>query len=212
MVTRPAVATVVFVDLVRFTSFTEIHGDVTAADAAETLAHIVRESLASGTELVKLLGDGAMLVAQEPVDGLRTAANIIERLHDGSAGLDARGGLHHGEVVWRGDDVFGTTVNLSARLAAQAEPGMLVATRTVALEGAGLGFAASPLGERQVSGLRLPIEMFQIDPCLHTDDWVTDPVCGMRLLRRDAVHPAGRLGFCSVRCEGLFRTQPDLNR
>jgi class 3 adenylate cyclase len=99
MVTRPAVATVVFVDLVRFTSFTEIHGDVTAADAAETLAHIVRESLASGTELVKLLGDGAMLVAQEPVDGLRTAANIIERLHDGSAGLDARGGLHHGEVA-----------------------------------------------------------------------------------------------------------------
>jgi adenylate cyclase len=212
MTRRPTAGTVVFVDLVRFTSLTDIHGDVTAADAAETLTRIVRESLAEGVELVKSLGDGVLLVAEQPVDGLRTASAVIEQLHDGATGLDARGGLHHGAVVWRGNDVFGTAVNLAARLAALAQPGMLVMTRDVAIHGTELGLDSSPLGEQLVRGLRTPIEMFQIDPCLHKDDWVTDPVCGMRLRRTDALHPAGHAGFCSPRCEGLYRSEPDLYR
>jgi YHS domain-containing protein len=39
---------------------------------------------------------------------------------------------------------------------------------------------------------------------------VTDPVCGMRLSGSEARAPAGRVGFCSERCEGLFRAQPEL--
>ena len=210
MTTRPTVGTVVFVDLVRFTSLTDIHGDVTAADAAETLTGIVRDSLAGGVELVKSLGDGVLLVAEYPVDGLRTASTVIEQLHAGTTGLDARGGLHHGAVVWRGNDVFGTAVNLAARLAALAQPGRLVMTRGVAVHGAELGLDSSPLGEQLVRGLRTPIEMFQIDPCLHADDSVTDPVCGMRLRRADALHPAGNTGFCSPRCEGLYQSEPHL--
>lgn len=201
-------ATVVFLDLVRFTSLTDIHGDVTAADAADSLAGTVRESLADGPRLLKLLGDGALVVAERAADGLRTAARVVERLHDSSTGLDVRGGLHHGDVVWRHDDVFGSAVNLSARLAALADAGTLVMTRAVAEQGAGLGLDATPLGERTIRGLRAPVELFRIDPCRHDDDWVSDPICGMRLRRVDAISPVGRLGFCSRRCEDLFRSTP----
>lgn len=209
---RPTTATVVFMDLVRFTSLADIHGDIIAADAAEALARTVRESLAEGAELLKLLGDGALVIAEEPVSGLRTAATVVERLHDDSTGLDVRGGLHHGPVVWRDHDVFGSAVNLSARLAALAEPGTLVLTRSVATHGAELDFDASPLGERAIRGLRAPVELFQINPCRHGDDWVTDPVCGMRLSGTQSLAPTGRIGFCSARCEGLFRAQPELYR
>ena len=212
MVSRPTTATVVFVDLVRFTSLTDIHGDIIAADAAEMFAQTVRASLAEGCELLKLLGDGALVIAEEPVSGLRTAATVVERLHDESTGLDVRGGLHHGPVVWRNQDVFGSAVNLSARLAALAEPGTLMLTRSVATHGAELELDASPLGERVIRGLRAPVELFQINPCRHGDDWVTDPVCGMRLSGVESFAPAGRIGFCSVRCEVLFRAQPELYR
>lgn len=199
-------------DLVRFTSLTDVHGDIIAADAAEALARIVGESLAEGAQLLKLLGDGALVIAEEPVSGLRTAATVVERLHDDSTGLDVRGGLHHGPVVWRNDDVFGSSVNLSARLAALAEPGTLVLTRSVATHGAALDLDAAPLGERAIRGLRSPVELFQINPCRHGDDWVTDPVCGMRLSGTESLAPDGHIGFCSARCEDLFRAQPELYR
>lgn len=207
---RPSTATVVFVDLVRFTSLADIHGDVTAADAAQTLARIVRESLAGSAELIKLLGDGALVISGEPIDGLRTAATVVERLHDDKTRLNVRGGLHHGPVVWRDDDAFGATVNLSARLAALAKPGTLVLTRPVAILAAELQLDATPLGERAIRGLRAPVEVFQIDPCRHEHDWVTDPVCGMRLNAIESIALAGRIGFCSMRCEALFRAQPEL--
>ena len=148
----------------------------------------MRESLADGAELLKLLGDGALVIAEGPRSGLRTAATVVERLHDDSTGLDVRGGLHHGPVVWRDDDVFGSAVNLSARLAALAQPGTLMLTRSVATHGVELGLDASPLGEQAIRGLREPVELFQIDPCRHGDDWVTDPVCGMRLSGSESLY------------------------
>ena len=206
---RPSPATVVFLDLVRFTSLADIHGDVSAADAADTLARTVRGSLSENMWLVKLLGDGALVIAERPADGLRTAVSVVERLHDGSTGLDVRGGIHFGPVVWRHGDVFGTAVNLSARLAALADSGTLVMTRAVAEHGADLGLDATPLGEQISRGLRTPVEVFRSDPCRHDEAWVIDPVCGMRLREVDAISPLGRVGFCSTRCQALFRTKPE---
>ena len=204
--------TVMFIDLVRFTSLTDIHGDVAAADAADALAGIARDALVDGTELIKLLGDGVLLIADRPARGLRAVVAIIRELHERSNGLDARGGLHHGPVVWRGEDVFGAAVNLSARLAALAEPGMLVVTRAVAVHAGELDLEVTPLGDRPVRGLQTPIEMFQIDPCSQNFDSVIDPVCGMRLRRLDAIGTSGRIGFCSRHCQDLSLAHPELYR
>jgi YHS domain-containing protein len=51
--------------------------------------------------------------------------------------------------------------------------------------------------------------VFRIDPCRHDEAWVIDPVCGMRLREVDALSPLGRVGFCSTRCQALFRAQPE---
>ena len=82
-------------------------------------------------------------------------------------------------------------------------------TRAVAEHGADLGLDATPLGEQIIRGLRTPVEVFRIDPCRHDEAWVIDPVCGMRLREVDALSPLGRVGFCSTRCQALFRAQPE---
>ncbi len=107
--------TVLFVDLVRFTSLTSVHGDQAAADAAAALYEITRNALDEHGRLVKTLGDGVLVTTSSPASGLRCAANIIERLHEHVTGLDARCGADHGTVINQSGDIFGASVNLAAR-------------------------------------------------------------------------------------------------
>lgn len=204
-------ASVVFVDLVAFTALTDIHGDLAAAVAASLLEGITLQSLPRGSRLVKSLGDGVLLIAETPELGLTCAARIVEALHDSGTGSDARGGVHHGVVIERDGDIFGSTVNMAARLAALADRGKLVLTRSVALAAGAARLSAAPLGQTSVRGFRDPIELFSIDPCRHDANWLADPVCGMRVEAQSVVGQAvvdgRRVGFCSQRCAELF-SQP----
>ena len=201
---------IAFIDLVRFTALTEIHGDVTAADAAGVLGEVTRTALGPDDRLVKSVGDGVLVAGPEPATGLRLAGAIIEGLHDLDAGLDARGGLHHGPVVTRDNDVFGATVNLAARLAGLPPPGRLAVSRQIALSAGDVDLAITPRGLIELRGLREPVEVFEVDPCRHGGEWLTDPVCGMRLRATDAIPPLSStgepVGFCSRRCAELYAT------
>ena len=201
--------TVLFVDLVKFTSLTSVHGDQAAADAATTLYEITRDALDENGRLVKTLGDGVLLTTSSPANGLRCAATIIERLHEHATGLDARCGADHGTVINQSGDVFGASVNLAARAATRAAPGTIAAPRVIALSASNLGLTATPLGSQLLKGFLDPIELFQIDPCNHAEQAATDPVCGMRLAVEQAIEPRqldGRMiGFCSTRCAEIYR-------
>jgi len=205
-------STIAFVDLISFTSLTNVHGDLAAADAASTLESITTGLMGDTVRLVKTAGDGVLLQASTPADALRTIAKMIERIHEN--GFDARAGADHGSVVLRNNDVFGSTVNLASRLASIATPGTVAVTRPVALAAAALEFSWSPLGLVEVRGFHDTIELFQVDPCDRHDHWLTDPVCGMRLEPDQAIEvvDAGesKVGFCSTRCADLFAHSPEL--
>lgn len=210
------VMTVAFIDLVGFTSLTDVHGDRAALEAATRLESIAHESLEAGVEVVKMLGDGVLLVAPDPLSGLRCASRIVEQLHDARAGSDARVGLDHGAVIRHRRDVFGATVNLASRLAALADRGTMVVTRPVALFADQLPLPVVPLGVLAIRGLIDDVELFGLNPCKHSDFSVVDPVCGMRI---DAAHAIGSigvgtrdLGFCSDRCAALYIENPSRYR
>src|SRR3954452_2829907 len=57
-----------------------------------------------------------------------------------------RTGVHGGPVMRRAGDLFGSTVNVAARIAALSEPGQLLATGPVAEEAMTLGIEAGNLG------------------------------------------------------------------
>lgn len=150
-----------------------------------------------------------LVTTSSPASGLRCAANIIERLHEHAAGLDARCGADHGTVIHQSGDIFGASVNLAARAATRAAPGTIAAPRAFALSASHLGLAAIPLGPQELKGFLDPIELFQIDPCGHPDQTATDPVCGMRLALDQAIEPHQLddriIGFCSTRCAEIYR-------
>jgi len=208
---EPSSATIAFVDIVKFTSLTAVHGDFAAADAATALESIASARSGDGVRLVKSIGDGVLLCATGPVAGLGCVALIVEDVHD--FGLDVRAGLDHGPVVARNDDVFGSTVNRASRLAAIAEPGTIAMSRPVAQAAADLGLAVAPRKSALVKGFQSPIEVFELDPCEHGSGWLIDPVCGMRLASAEAFVLDGvtkpGLGFCSRNCALVYSESPE---
>ena len=204
------VSAVAFIDLVKYTALTDVHGDVAGADAAAAIEEVAIRRVEPNGRLVKTAGDGVLVQAPDARGGLQIASEVIEDVH--GLGLDARGGVHHGPVISRRGDIFGATVNLAARLAALAEPGMLAVTRPVAVAAAETSLGVDPRGFVEVSGLHDPVEIFTIDPCRHGTDWRADPVCGMRLDTAAAIVPAAireqGIGFCSQRCADLYAAEP----
>jgi class 3 adenylate cyclase len=149
---RPEVHGLAFVDLTGYTALTEQGGDATAVRLAERLAELAEAAAAShGGRVVKLLGDGAMLHFDDELDAVRGALTLVESI----AGSDlpaAHAGVHAGSVIERDGDYFGATVNLAARIAAQAEAGQVLTSGAVAVQGAS-DLVFEPLGARTLKGV-----------------------------------------------------------
>ena len=206
-------STIFFLDLVRFTSLTDVHGDEAGADAASALVDVTTRHVSEDVKLIKTLGDGVLLSSVDSQSGLAIASQIVHDLHQLSMGLDVRGGAARGSVLVRDSDFFGTTVNLAARAAALTSPGHFLVTRPVALVAGAVGLAAEPLGQREVKGFSQSVELFAIDVCDHDGHWITDPVCGMRLEPAHVTEWEGSggdaVGFCSAGCADLFLSAPE---
>jgi len=79
--------------------------------------------------ILKRMGDAVFAEFSSSVDALQCAIKIQEQLGEYNRGKDdderilVRIGLHEGDVIVRGDDLFGEGVNVAARLEPLADPG-----------------------------------------------------------------------------------------
>jgi adenylate cyclase len=79
--------------------------------------------------IVKTTGDGMLVEFASVVDALHCAVEVqrgmaernTEVPHDKR--IELRVGIHQGDVIIEGDDIFGDGVNVAARLESIAEPG-----------------------------------------------------------------------------------------
>src|SRR5882762_6363710 len=96
-----------------------------------------------GGRLVKLTGDGALVEFASAVDALSAAIEFQQGMAEANGDTPAdtalvfRMGLHLGDLIVDGDDLYGDGVNVAARLEAEAPPGGIVVWRAVreAVEG-----------------------------------------------------------------------------
>lgn len=155
----------VFVDLAGYTRLTEERGDEAAASAAMRLAALADEiATRHDGRLVKLLGDGVMIHFPHPTDALPAAVELRDAM--APAGLPpAHTGIHSGGVIRRESDYFGRTVNIAARLAAEAgadeilvTPEALAATRRLPR---GIS-SPEPIGPLSLKGIPEPIAALRI--------------------------------------------------
>ncbi len=116
--------TFLFADLAGFTALTETRGDEAAAEIARVFRRTMRAlSRKYDAWQVKSMGDGVMIWAPDAAKAVALAAHAVKEVGASSDLPPVRVGVHTGPAVMQGLDWYGSTVNVAARLADEAEPG-----------------------------------------------------------------------------------------
>ncbi len=155
----PGIRTLVFTDIVGSTAMTQRLGDRAAMRVVDLHDSIVRAALGRhvGRE-VKHLGDGIMAVFISAVEAVHCAASIQAAFRDAAPDsadpVSVRIGVASGEPVERQGDFFGSTVQLAARLCAQAKPGQTLVSTSVTSLCKEIHF--DDLGDVQLKGFEQP--------------------------------------------------------
>ncbi|WP_460452537.1 adenylate/guanylate cyclase domain-containing protein [Alsobacter sp. SYSU BS001988] len=120
-----------------------------------------------GGRIANTAGDSILAEFPSVVDAVECAAEIQERLNKEyrTIALRLRMGVHLGDVLVRGGDLFGENVNIAARLQGLAQPG------GICLSGAAFDHsrkavthAFTDMGLQQVKNLNEPIQAYALLP------------------------------------------------
>jgi adenylate cyclase len=208
-------ATFCFVDIAGYTALTDTHGEVAAADLVDAFDALVRAAIRETGTLQSLTGDCAFLTFDNPLDALAALADLYLRIADRKAFPVVRAGLHHGMALFRGNRHFGTSVNVAARVAAQATGGQILCTGDVAhalLDAGTAGIDVQHRGLVSLRNLAEPIDLFELVLRDCAREHAIDPVCKMqvdtRLAAGDLHFDHKTYWFCSLACVERFARQP----
>ncbi len=145
--------------------------------------------------VVKLLGDGALIEFPAAAQALRCAVRIQQELrrpdspYNDPRSIFLRAGLHAGDVVVEGDDIFGDGVNVAARLQSAAEPGSVLMSRSFCdLAGSDIPVRVRREGTHSFKGIAQPIEVLSVD--------FTDPKVEAH---RASLAEAQEIRFCTTK-------------
>ena len=166
------VHTILFTDVEGSTALIDRLGDDEARELLREHERITREALAAhGGSEVKTMGDGFMMSFGSATKALECAIAIQRSFteHNDSADepINVRIGLNAGEPIAEDDpggrgDLFGTAVNMAARIAAKAEGGEILTSNVVRELVAGKNFLFNDRGETELRGFEDPVRLFEV--------------------------------------------------
>jgi adenylate cyclase len=156
-----AVEAAVFADLTGYTRLTEESGDEVAARISLTLAQLVNEIAARhGGSVVKMLGDGVHFHFADPTEAVRGSLEIVERTRP--HGLPpAHIGVNAGPMIYDEGDYFGRTVNVAARIAAQATADQVFVGEDAVGVMTPNGFRLVDAGTFDLKGISRPVRIYE---------------------------------------------------
>jgi adenylate cyclase len=129
---RRKLAAIAAFDVVGFSRLMERDESGTLARLASHRHERLEPSIVRhGGRLVKLIGDGALVEFSSAVEALNAAIEFQQsmaqiNLDEGSEQIVFRIGIHVGDVIIDGDDLYGDGVNIAARLEGEAPPAGIV--------------------------------------------------------------------------------------
>ncbi|MEO7557062.1 MAG: adenylate/guanylate cyclase domain-containing protein [Acidimicrobiales bacterium] len=211
------VAAVCFIDLARFTALTEAMGDGTATAVLNRFSDLVRRSVTTHEgRIVKQIGDAFMLVFDDATSAVDCALDIRDSALEEPDFLGTRQGLHWGPVLYREGDYYGNTVNLAARIVAEAVADQVLISgdmHTAIRDASDVAFTHA--GHRNLKHIAEPVEVYAATRPhdAPTRGRAVDPVCGMPIELERAVARLAladrEVGFCSRACLQRFVDNPD---
>ena len=165
---RPSeIMAVMFTDIINSTAKTQELGD----DGAQKMIHIhnqiVRTALTfHGGKEVKHMGDGIMASFVSPSESVAAAVRMQQDLlnhndTDRDIAFEVRIGINAGEPIKEEGDLFGSTVQMAARVCAKAN-GYEVLVSDVVKQLIGNKYPLRSAGQFELKGFDQPVELFEV--------------------------------------------------
>jgi class 3 adenylate cyclase/Tfp pilus assembly protein PilF len=160
------VTTVMFTDIVGFTSKTESLSEIDTMSLLKVHDDIAEDAVIKyGGRLVKKIGDSVMACFDSPTSALEAGKSLIWELRRYSEGkpvnlsIEVRVGMNTGLAVRRDNDLFGDVVNTAARICHMGKPGDIVMTGTT-YQSLEKRSECTFAGERIIRGKKEPVDLY----------------------------------------------------
>jgi class 3 adenylate cyclase len=163
-----ALRTIFYTDMEGSTSMTQRLGDARAMEILQAHDTVIRGALQScGGREVKHTGDGIMASFASVSRAIECAVAVqrglvAHNLAHPDHGIRVRIGLSAGEPLANDRDLFGTAVQLAARVCNHAEPGQILAPDVVRQLAAGKSFLFADRGAVPLKGFEEPVRLFEV--------------------------------------------------
>jgi adenylate cyclase len=156
-------------DMVGYSRLMELDGPGTLARLKTHRLELIDPALAKNKgRMIKTTGDGMLVEFASVVDAVLCAVEIQLRMARRNADVEPdyrmrfRIGIHLGDVIVEGDDVFGDGVNVTARLQQLAEPGGICISGAVYDQlGSAIDVRFEDMGEQHVKNIGRPIRTYR---------------------------------------------------
>ena len=166
-----SVRTVVFADLTGSTGLFESAGNVAATQIVTRCTHVLGRHLAcAGGQVVKYLGDGVLVLFDDPVAAVQAGARMQEVLRELTAvelqrgPLGVKTGIDRGAIVEHDGDCYGDAVNVAARLSDRAEAGeTLISESVFSCLPDPVRLACHSLDRITIKGKAEPVRVWRVD-------------------------------------------------
>ena len=188
MMSRSALVTVMFTDIVNSTDIAGEMGDRRWRELIARHHRIVRSELRKfGGREIDTAGDGFFAAFDRPAEAVRCACSIVQAVR--TLGIEVRAGVHVGEAEVMGKGLSGMAVHTGARIAALGGPGEVLVSGTLRDLVPGATFGFDDRGVRQLKGVR---EAPRVLAVVEVDETpVAPPVDGHEAAaRRQVIVPA----------------------
>jgi len=198
---------ILIADLSGYTALTEAHGSLSAADLIDKYIEIVNSSLIGDCTLQERVGDEVMILSSSADQLLATAVLLLQTTQEEYNFLEVHGGLHFGKLLKRNNSYFGSALNLTARIASQANAGTFLCSQDfVNAIGDTRLYKFKSKGKYAFKNVADEKEIFEIGLERHTNFYI-DPICRMIINKQKTYfnHPTqSDILFCSQNCLDIY--------
>jgi len=157
-------AAIMFTDMVGYTALMQQDEDKARELIERHRAHMKPFVEKYGGEIIQFVGDGTFCRFDSAIEAVRSALEI-QKVLELEPDINLRIGIHVGDVVVKGDEVYGDGVNVASRIEPLAEPGGICVTEEVYRNIKNQeGISAQPLGAKNLKNVEDEMKVYAISP------------------------------------------------